>query len=151
MPGTFGARMQALREEVGDGLLEGTVEVNQVYAWNQEHGYWLNYMGRYGFKTLHPRHGGETHFLHNSLENGRGEYLQRLADRAFEPLGLVNAMVENMEWLSAAVAVNAPVETGALRGSGHPSVVDNGAVVYDRAPSVERKMPKPDADTDTDK
>ena len=135
---TFGERIDALKERVGTGDLVGKVTVDQVYAWNQEYGGWLNFMGRYGPKDLHPRHGGEIHFLENSLRDNGSDYLQKLADHLLEERGLYDAMVDDVEHLSAQVAIRAPVETGALRLSGHPTVSDDGAPVYDRAPIVPR-------------
>lgn len=47
-------------------------------------------------------------------------------------------MTDVAEDLAREVSVKAPVEWGDLRGSGHPTVDDNGETVYDRAPAVHR-------------
>lgn len=47
-------------------------------------------------------------------------------------------MKDVAEDLSGKVYDLAPHEFGDLRASGHPSVIDEGAVVYDRAPHVHR-------------
>lgn len=133
---SFSARIQEIRDRVGKGTVEGIVEVNQIYAAAIERGYWVS--GPLAGHTNHPRHGGETEFLKNSLDDFRDAYIQRLADHALEEHGLVGAMVDNVEHLSGQVAARAPVELGDLRASAHPTVEDDGAVVYDRAPAVRR-------------
>ncbi len=81
---------------------------------------------------------GWPRFLSRPLrEHHRGCYAQ-IACALFRPRGLVQAMADAMEDLSAKVAEHAPVESGDLRRSGHPTVTDDGAVVYDRAPAQHR-------------
>lgn len=136
MASDFFARVDALADEVGNGIIEGRVTVDQVYAAPIERGFWVT--GPLAGHTNHPRHGGETHYLRNGLFENEAVYLRNLADHALERDGLYKAMVDNVEFLSAQVEVRAPVEFDHLRRSGHPSVTRNGAVVYDRAPAVHR-------------
>lgn len=64
----------------------------------------------------------------------------KLAARAITPEGseLREAAISAAEDLSDDVFELAPLEFGDLKASGHPSVTDDGAVVYDRAPNVGR-------------
>lgn len=127
MAGDFRQRTNELLNRVGDGDLEGRVEVNQVYA-------------KYQHERLDLRHpgGGGPKYLETPLmENARG-YVQELADHVTDPNGLRQAMERNMEDLSQEVFENAPFEFGDLRASGHPTVEDGGTVVYDRAPMAHR-------------
>jgi hypothetical protein len=48
------------------------------------------------------------------------------------------SVIDSMEHLSGEVERLAPVEFGDLRASGHPSVTDDGHVIYDRAPRQHR-------------
>jgi hypothetical protein len=126
MTGTFDERITALMEQVGTGDLTGTVEVNQRYShWQHE-----------GLDFKHPR-GGQALFLSTPLMERFPLYLETIARTVLEDGGK-DAMSSSMENLSEAVAVLAPVEFANLRASGHPTVTDNGAVVYDRAPLQHR-------------
>lgn len=66
--------------------------------------------------------------------------MQDLADNALRGSGqgLTEAAVNVAEDLSATAADRTPVEFGDLRNSGHPTVTDDGAIVYDRPPAVPR-------------
>jgi hypothetical protein len=126
MAGTFDERITALMEQVGTGDLTGTVEVNQRYShWQHE-----------GLDFVHPR-GGQALFLSTPLMERFPAYLEAIAKTVLGDGGK-HAMEGAMENLSEAVAVLAPVEFANLRASGHPTVTDNGAVVYDRAPLQHR-------------
>lgn len=118
--------MAELRERVGHGDCEGSVEVNQVYAHYQHEGVELN----------HPR-GGGAKFLEGPLYDHTSRYLQTIADRVLDE-GVARPMIDAMEHLSDQVLEHSPVEFGDLRDSGHPVVVDGGDVVYDRAPVAHR-------------
>lgn len=136
MAGTFAARIRELMDRVGDGIMVGEVVVNQVYAAPIERGFWVS--GPLAGHTNQPRHGGQHHYLRDPLFAGAPLYWQQVADRVFEPDGIYLAMVDNVEVISAQVAVLAPVEFGDLRRSASPRVYDNGHEVYYRAPGVER-------------
>jgi hypothetical protein len=126
MTGTFDERITALMEQVGTGDLTGSVEVNQRYShWQHE-----------GLNFAHPR-GGQALFLSTPLMERFPAYLEAIAKTVLDG-GAKDAMAASMENLSEAVAVLAPVEFANLRASGHPTVTDNGAVVYDRAPLQHR-------------
>lgn len=47
-------------------------------------------------------------------------------------------MVDNVEDLAGQVATTAPVDLGNLRDSAHPTVTDQGGLVYDRPPAQHR-------------
>lgn len=134
MPGTFLARTEELKGRVGDGVMHFDVSVEQLYAIPQEAGYWENFLGKHGFKTLHPRHGGMIGALGYSLHEMADHFLEDCADRLMLPDGLFTAFVSGSEDLCAAYSLNAPVEWGNLRLSGHPTVADNSVTVYDRPP-----------------
>jgi hypothetical protein len=138
MASTFFARTEALKERVGTGLMSFTVSADQVYAYNIEAGGWENFLGKYGPRSLEPRHGGELHALELSLKALADHLWEDCADRLLLPDGLFEAFVSGAEELCAAYSLNAPVEWGNLRLSGHPVVEDNGATVYDRPPISPR-------------
>jgi hypothetical protein len=128
----FADRIAELMERVGDGMLTGNVEVDQVYAQNQHE----------SLDFKHPR-GGQAKYLEQPLMNNYERYLQSIADAVTSDPGeptVQDKMVEAVEDLAGVggVATFAPVEHGYLRGSGHPSVTSEGETVYDRAPVVGR-------------
>jgi len=132
MGGTFGTRIQHLRDQVGSGHVVGTVEVDQVYAaWQHWHP-----------EFDHPD-GGGPYYLQKPLFSSLGEFMRRLADRAVTQDGsdVGGAMIDNMESLSQSVYTQAPWEFGDLRASGHPKVTHHGMTIYDRAPLAPRQTP----------
>lgn len=127
MAGTFSRRIRELADQVGAGDLTGAVEVDQVYAAVQHER--LDYN--------HPR-GGQAKYLEQPLYDQHRDYLQSVADRVLDGEA-EDAMTDAMEDLSGTVRTTAPVLYVNLRESGHPTVTDNGSVVYDRAP-VQRRL-----------
>jgi hypothetical protein len=114
-------------DSVGDGMLIGTVAYDQAYAHRQhEETTWK-----------HPR-GGQAHYLSIPLWANMHGYLERIADHTLQEGGPRLGMIVSMELLARESASLAPIEIGTLRGSVHPSVEDNGVVVYDRPPDVPR-------------
>jgi hypothetical protein len=126
--GDFGDRIDELKERVGSGDLTGSVAVDQVYAAVQHNHLDWN----------HPR-GGQALYLQQPLLDHKDDYLQRIADGVLDDGGKA-AMREAVEDLAegGGVASHAPVEFGDLRDSGHPSVTEDGATVYDREPRQHR-------------
>lgn len=127
--GTFFARIDHLSEEVGTGILKARCVVDQPYAQRQH-------------ENLTYRHRtGRARYLGGPLLENQSQLVLRLALRAITPLGsdLKGAMVEIAERMAGFVAENAPLLTGALRGSGHPQVYDNGSQIYDRPPISARE------------
>lgn len=126
---TFSDRLREFREQMGDGSIRGSVEVNQVYAhYQHEHP-----------EFKHPQ-GGKAFFLRDPLFQGSDEMMERLAARAITQDGpqVREGMADNMEQLSTKTYFESPVEFGDLRDSGHPMVTQDGAAVYDRAPRAPR-------------
>lgn len=134
MKGTFGEGVDALKELVGSGHLEGTVEFDQVYAFNQHEGLWLDFMGRYGPKVMHR---GRPHFLSGPLTGGSEGFMATIAEHTLHD-GPALGMIEDVERLADESAAAAPVEFGDLADSAHPKVTSDGAVIYDRPPLVGR-------------
>jgi len=119
--------VRRVQEKIGEGVLQGKVEVDQVYAQNQHESTWFR----------HP-HGGQAKYLETPLYGNAPKYLQHLADGALKE-GLVNAMKDNVEDLATnELGTYAPVEHGYLRDSGRAIVTDNGAEVYNKAPGTGR-------------
>jgi hypothetical protein len=124
--GTFRQRLDQLARQVGDGDLVGRYHVNQRYAAYQhvhEH-------------LEHPR-GGGPHYVSAPLRARYRAWYRHIA------AGLLSGqaparMADAMEDLDRQVTGRAPVETGALRGSGAYTVVSGGAVVYVRPARVAR-------------
>lgn len=126
---TFEQRLADLAEQVGEGTLRGSVDVDQVYAQYQHE----------GLDLRHPR-GGQAKYLEQPLFDHHHDYVQALADNVLHG-SLAAAMEDNVEDLSGRVFELAPIEFLDLRSSGHPMVTSNGGVVYDRAPVQARLTP----------
>jgi hypothetical protein len=135
--GTFSERMQKLSEQVGHGKLEGRLKVDQVYAAPQERGFWETGPNAGRVIRNHPG-GGQTHFLSEALTENHLSYLKSLARRALDEFGLQGEMADSMEDLDREMYHRAPRDFEDLRNSGHPTVTDDGKVVYDRAPRRPR-------------
>ncbi len=129
MAGTFIDRTDMLAAQVGAGPLVGKVEVNQVYAQNQHESTEFN----------HPD-GGKDHFLRDPLFERSMQYGEKLAHSLITENGsdIVQGMIDVVEDLSLQVFVQAPVEFGDRKASGHPTVTDDGQIVYDRPPNMHR-------------
>lgn len=84
----------------------------------------------------HPN-GGQAKFLETALHTHANTYLETIAAQILEG-GAVEAMTDAVEQLDDDSASLTPKEATVLARSGHPTVTDNGAVVYDRAPEVPR-------------
>lgn len=134
MKGTFGDGVDALKELVGQGHLQGSVEFDQPYAFNQEIGGWEDFLGHEGPKSMTR---GHPHFLGGSLTAESDATMQSMADH-FLHEGPTVGMIEATERLADTSAAAAPVEFGDLADSAHPEVTSDGAVVYDRPPAVPR-------------
>lgn len=128
MSGDFHAKLAELRDRTRcrDGMLRGSVEVNQVYAHYQHEGLDLH----------HPR-GGQARFLTGGLMDSYHGYLQAVADGFLDDGGR-DAMQRSMEHLAGEVFDRAPVEFWDLRRSGHPVVQQGQRTLYDRAPLQHR-------------
>lgn len=124
--GTFSERMTHLVGRVGEGDLVGSVVVDQVYARYQELGY----------SFRHPR-GGQAEYLSTALYSVFQAQFEEMARELLE-LGPVPAMKRGVEEIVSRMAAKAPREFANLSLSGHPTVTDNGDVVYDRPPVQHR-------------
>jgi hypothetical protein len=127
--GTFDERIAHLSREVGVGYLVAKCEVDQPYAQDQH-------------ETLTYRHNdGRARYLGGPLFENSFGLLEDLADRVLTPTGsdVRDGMIDVAEWMAKAVLLNAPKDTGRLSESGHPTVDDNGVVIYDRPPIAPRE------------
>lgn len=127
MAGDFAERIRELQERVGDGTLRGKVEVDQVYARYQHE----------GLDFKHPR-GGQAKYLEQPWLSEAENRVRTVAKTVLEPGGPQDGMRDVVEGGAEDVKTHAPVEFDDLRRSGHPSVEDDGVVVYDRPPEVPR-------------
>lgn len=84
----------------------------------------------------HPRGGGPK-YLEQPLFARYQQYLTNYARSVLHDGGRA-AMKANMEHLSGAVKVHAPILFNHLRRSGHPIVTLGGVTIYDREPEVHR-------------
>ena len=123
--GSFFDGIEQLRAQVGHGLLEGAVEVDQLYAQYQHEGLDFN----------HPR-GGQALYLGGPLTASQNSYMQKIADTLLDDVDA--GMKDVVEDLSAQVGRLAPIDLNNLRRSAHPTVTDDGDVVYDRPPDQPR-------------
>lgn len=127
MPGTFDDRMAELEKMVGQGKITAQVEVAQLYAQYQHEGIDLH----------HPR-GGQAKYLEKPWLDNADHAMQTFADHLLKPDGLTEAARQIALDGVTMVGDHAPVEFDNLRRSGHASVIDNGATVFDEPPEVAR-------------
>jgi hypothetical protein len=125
--GDFVERAEELRERMGDGILEGNVTVDQVYALYQHEGADFN----------HPR-GGEAFYLARPLLEGQDIMLGAFAAVLDGHETAVDVMIGNMMGLADTTPIKAPVEFNVLRQSASPAVIDNGAEVFKLPPAMPR-------------
>lgn len=126
MPGDFGVQMDRIAAEVGVGTLSAMVEFDQAYAHRQHEDL--------AFRHIH---GGGGKYLERALFEDLPEYMTILADRVITDSHI--AMIVVAERIAKRASSNAPQRSHGLAGSDHPSVTDNGNVVYDRAASEHRR------------
>jgi hypothetical protein len=127
--GSFVANLDHLIAETPTEI-SGQVEVDQVYAHYQ-----------HAHPEFHHPDGGQAFYLSDPLYLKHEEYLRALAEGA-NTGHLRDAMIGVVEDLSQEVYDRAPWEFADLRASGHPTVSENGRVVYDRAPLCKRLDPE---------
>lgn len=128
MVSEFSANLDRILADLPNRV-SGKVEVDQVYAhYQHEH------------PEFHHPDGGQAFYLRDPLFAKAEDYLQHLAESAISSHGVNvrQGMIDNMEDLSLEVYHRAPWEFGDLRASGHPTVTEDGVVVYDRAPLCPR-------------
>lgn len=84
----------------------------------------------------HPN-GGQAKFLETALHEHADEYYQGIADKVLD--GAINdGMIAAVDKLDNHSAELTPKEATVLARSGHLTVTDNGATVYDKPPEVPR-------------
>jgi len=132
MGGDFVDRVTQLQVQVGMNDLVGSLERDQVYAHYQEAG-----VNRFTGGPLVYHRGGQARYQESSLYDYSGDYLELIAGEILDGGG-TDAMASAMEKFDDYARQRCPVELEALCNSGHPTVTDNGAVTYDRAPLVPR-------------
>jgi len=113
-------------EQVGQGTITARVTIDQKYAQDQHEE--LTYS--------HPS-GGSAKYVTGPLLRNYRRYYRAIARHILEG-GALAAFRSVAEDLSGSIERAAPVDHGYLRNSGHPQVIDNGSVVYDRSPRVHR-------------
>lgn len=132
MGGDFVQRVTELQEQVGQNDLIGSLERDQVYAHYQEAG-----VNRFSGGPLVYHGGGQARYQESSLYDYSGEFLGVIADEILNGGG-TDAMAAAMEKFDDYSGQRCPKDVEILCNSGHPTVTDDGAVTYDRAPRVAR-------------
>lgn len=129
MADDFNSRMDALAEQVGVGVLSAQVVVDQVYAKYQE----LR-------DDLELHGGGRHHYTRDALFDNVDRLMEMYAEALITEDGsdLKSAAEKVAEAIAAGVYQGAPFEFGDLKASPHPTVTDDGEVIYDRAPAMHR-------------
>jgi hypothetical protein len=135
MGGTFGDRIDQLREQVGSGIIKGTVDVDQIYAHYQDSGHGPR--GKPAAAFDHPE-GGQAGYLTNSITAYGPDFAQQIADSISEEVPMKDVFIDGVQSLSLDVATLAPMEFGNLRESSASTVIDDGDVVFDRPALVPR-------------
>ena len=126
----FDARITKLQERVGtQPQIVGSVVVDQIYA-------------KFQHEALYLKHssGGRAKYLYGPLVENHRSYLQMIASELLN-VGPRDPMQRAMDYLSAEVWLNAPVELGDLRRSGSARVHDGADRVYYRPPIQPRLTP----------
>lgn len=134
MGGTFGARIDQLREQVGKETT-GTVTVDQVYAHYQDSG--AGPAGKPAAAFDHPD-GGEAGYLSDSLITYGPEFAQKIADSIGEEEPMASVFIDGVQRLELDVETLAPMEFGNLRESTERTVVHDGETVFDAPATVPR-------------
>lgn len=123
--GSFFERVEELQERVGEGDLVGTLTSDTPYSFNQHEGYWVNFLGKYGFNAIKQHHNGggppPSKFIEQPLLENYPRYFQHLADAVLDG-SLPEAMHDNVEHMNEELKENAPEKSGRLKNSGHISV-----------------------------
>ncbi len=132
--GTFFARMDELSRLVGDGMIEGLVSVDQVYAHYQDSGEGPD--GKPAELFEHPR-GGEAGYLSGQIEARRSEVIQTWADDALSG-DLVAVTVRIAQSFGEYVYLHAPREFWVLRNSVVIHVSDNRVPAFFQPPLIPR-------------
>lgn len=127
MASTFDERIGVLSAEIGEGIVTGKVEYDQAYAHRQHE----------ELTWKHP-HGGQAQYLSSALYENIYTYMEMIAQFTLEDGGPRIGMIGAVESLARESASRVPYSLGTLRNSVHPSVEENGVVVYDRPPQVPR-------------
>lgn len=138
MASTFFDRIKELKERVPKHSVTAALEVDQVYAHYQHEAISYDHNPTTPSGTLTYHNGGGAKYLERPWLEAAEHDMKRLADGLLEEHGLLDAAIEIAEDGSRMVLVNAPVEFGDLRESGHPTVEVDGVKVYDRPPVVGR-------------
>ena len=122
--------LEHLIQAIGDGDIVAQLDVDQPYAQNQHQ--------TDGFQ--HP-HGGRAHYLGGPLKDQSSELVRIMADSLITKTGsnIIEGMIRVSEKMNGMVEDNAPILDHILRYSGHPSVIDNDKVIYDRPPKEARR------------
>jgi hypothetical protein len=126
MAGDFTERIDMLAAHVGSGTLTSKVEFDQPYAHKQHEDL-----------TFKHTHGGGSKYLERALFDGLPNYMAAIAGSVL--IDPKTAMVAVAEGIAERASNNAPHRSGGLSGSDHPSVTDNGDLVYDRPPATPRR------------
>lgn len=130
---TFAQGTRELEDMIGRGDLMMRVLVNQAYAAPNHAGFWVTGPLAGHVIKNHPQ-GGQSHYLSEPLFAKAPEYMRLIAAQLLQRDGLIRAAREVVENLSREVFDKAPRDFEDLRNSAHPTVTDNGEVVYDRPP-----------------
>lgn len=125
----FFERMEHLIGTVGIGSLSSECEADQIYARYQE----------LGADFRHPG-GGQAFAMRDSVFGNETQIMETFAETLLTEDGsdIKRGAERNAEKIAASYFEKAPIEFGDLKGSAHPTVVDDGAVIYDRPPAVHR-------------
>lgn len=151
---SFTEALDRLKGLVGEGMLQGTVEFNQVYARYQDGtgdpdmGYGTAGVvtptaeshgpaGKPGRLFDHPN-GGKAGYLSGTLTEMGEEVAQSWADAIGNEKPMVAAMTQNVQDLALRSAALAPVEIAMLRLSAASQVIDNGHVAFDQPAMMPR-------------
>ena len=134
MSKTFAEGVAELKKMVGDGLLEGTISVNQIYAHYQDSGFGPRGTPASAFR--HPR-GGKAGYLSDQMVERRGEFISGWANQVLRG-SLVTNFIRDLRSVADRVFIDAPREFEVLRNSTGLKLFDQKVPVFLQPPMVPR-------------
>lgn len=137
MSSEYTARIEEFIDSLGEGEIKARVEVKQPYAIPQERGFWES-GPLAGHKIRNHPGGGMTHAMTESVIPFADAYMAEIGSRLITSSGsqVHDGFKQVAESIARHYSEFAPIESGVLRGSTHPQVIENGAVTWEMPPVV---------------
>ena len=127
----FFTETEKLARKIGDGTLSGILAVDGGERSEPlEHGYWQNFMGRYGYKKIENYNQGGPHATQRALQETYEGNLQDISKTLLVE-GPEAGMKRSVGRMRDRFRENAPKRTGQYSESSAGFVIDNGQPVHE--------------------